>query len=80
MLARALVRRPKILVLDEVTAALDLGDRNAVFEMIEDHARAGGLVLFISHRMDEVMRLAHRVTVLRNGQLVDTLETVSFSA
>ncbi len=40
---RALVRRPKILVLDEVTAALDLGDRNAVFEMIEDHARAGGL-------------------------------------
>jgi ribose transport system ATP-binding protein len=80
VLARALVCRPKILVLDEVTAALDLGDRNAVFEMIEDHARAGGLVLFISHRMDEVMRLAHRVTVLRNGQLIDTLETASVSA
>ena len=75
VLARALVRAPKILVLDEATAALDLADREAVFQMIEGHARAGGLVLFISHRMDEVLRLAHRVTILRNGRLVETLDT-----
>ena len=75
VLARALVRAPKILVLDEATAALDLADREAVFQMIEGHARSGGLVLFISHRMDEVLRLAHQVTILRNGRVVETLDT-----
>jgi ribose transport system ATP-binding protein len=73
VLARALLRRPTVLILDEVTAALDLPDREAVFEMMERHVRDGGLILFISHRMDEVLRLAERVTILRNGRVVDTL-------
>lgn len=74
VLARALVREPRILILDEVTAALDFADREAVFTTMEAFARKGGLILFISHRMDEVMRLAHRVTILRNGKVVDTLD------
>ena len=49
-------------------------------DLIEGHARAGGLVLFISHRMDEVLRLAHRVTILRNGRLVETLDTDTTTA
>jgi ribose transport system ATP-binding protein len=73
VLARALARRPTVLILDEVTAALDLPDRETVFEIMEGHVRAGGLILFISHRMDEVLRLAERVTILRNGHVVDTL-------
>lgn len=73
VLARALARAPRVLVLDEVTAALDFGDREAVFQTLEAFARDGGLILFISHRMDEVMRLARRVSVLRSGRLVDTL-------
>jgi ribose transport system ATP-binding protein len=74
VLARALARKPRILILDEATAALDFGDREAVFATLEDFARAGGLILFISHRMDEVTRLADRVTILRNGRVVETLE------
>lgn len=74
VLARALARRPQVLILDEVTAALDLPDREAVFQIMERHVRDGGLILFISHRMDEVLRLAERVTILRNGRVVDTLE------
>ncbi|MDQ2802225.1 MAG: ATP-binding cassette domain-containing protein [Pseudomonadota bacterium] len=74
VLARALARKPRILILDEVTAALDFADREAVFQMMEGFARAGGLVLFISHRMDEVIRLADRVTVMRSGRVVDTLD------
>ena len=80
VLARALVRRPRMLILDEVTAALDFADRESVFQTMEAFSRAGGLILFISHRMDEVLRLAHRVTILRNGRVVDTLERASLSS
>lgn len=80
VLARAIMRRPRVLILDEVTAALDFADREAVFQTMEAFARAGGLILFISHRMDEVMRLAHRVTILRNGRVVDTLDRSSISS
>lgn len=74
VLARALVRKPRILILDEVTAALDFNDRETVFRLIEGLARDGCLVLFISHRMDEVMRLSHRITILRSGRVVETLD------
>jgi len=74
VLARALARSPRILILDEATAALDFADREAVFRRMERFAAAGGLILFISHRMDEVTRLADRVSVLRSGRLVATLE------
>jgi ABC-type sugar transport system ATPase subunit len=79
VLARVLVRRPRILVLDEVTAALDFADRESVFQTMERFVRHGGLILFISHRMDEVQRLADRVTVLRNGRVVNTLDRASVS-
>jgi ribose transport system ATP-binding protein len=46
---------------------------------MERFARGGGLILFISHRMDEVQRLADRVTVLRNGRVVETLDRASVS-
>ncbi len=74
VLARALVRKPRILILDEVTAALDFTDRETVFTLIERLALEGCLVLFISHRMDEVLRLSHRITILRSGKVVETLD------
>ncbi len=74
VLARALARQPRILVLDEATAALDFADREAVFRTLEGFAQEGRLILFISHRMEEVTRLADRISVLRSGLLVATLE------
>lgn len=74
VLARAFVRLPSILLLDEATAALDYADRDLVFNAIEDYAAAGNIVIFISHRLEEVRRLSHRVTVLRGGHVVETLE------
>ncbi|WP_292051861.1 ATP-binding cassette domain-containing protein [Martelella sp.] len=80
VLARAFVRLPSILLLDEATAALDYADRDMVFEIVEDYAAAGNIVIFISHRLEEVKRLSHKVTVLRSGRIVETLEEGDISS
>lgn len=69
-IVKALAQEPDLLVLDESTAALDRNQVEAVFALLR-RLNAGGLgVLFVSHRMDEVMRLATRVTVIRDGTTV----------
>ncbi|MGH7122604.1 MAG: ATP-binding cassette domain-containing protein [Acetobacteraceae bacterium] len=73
VLARALAKRPRILILDEVTAALDYADRESVFAFMRQYTAAGGLIIFITHRIDEVTELSDRITVLRSGRVVRTL-------
>ena len=72
-IGRALLRTPKVLVLDEATSALDVATRDRLFTAVRRLTAAGGAVLFISHRMDEVTEIADRVTVLRSGESVATL-------
>lgn len=73
VIARALVRDPTILILDEATAALDVEDRSNLFATIRGFVARGRIVIFISHRMDEVVDLSDRVTILRNGEAVATI-------
>jgi ribose transport system ATP-binding protein len=72
-LARVLARRPDLLILDEVTAALpsDLAER--VFHVMRRWREEGRSVLFISHRLAEVRAICDRATVLRDGHDVATL-------
>ena len=72
VLARAVVRNPRILILDEVTAALDFADRESVFDLMRQLAAGGSTLLFITHRMDEVMSLSNRISILRSGKVVCT--------
>jgi len=72
-IGRALLRQPKVLILDEATSALDVATRDRLFTAVRALTDAGGAVLFISHRMDEVTEIADRVTVLRSGESVATL-------
>jgi ribose transport system ATP-binding protein len=72
-LARALVHDPHLLVLDEITAALpaDLAER--VVEVMQDRRDRGRSVLFITHRLGEVLRVCTRATILRDGRDVAAL-------
>jgi ABC-type sugar transport system ATPase subunit/ribose/xylose/arabinose/galactoside ABC-type transport system permease subunit len=79
-IGRALLRDPKVLILDEATSALDVATRDRLFTVLRRLTGAGGAVLFISHRMDEVSEIADRVTVLRSGESVATLERADASA
>ncbi|HEY8471509.1 MAG TPA: sugar ABC transporter ATP-binding protein [Natronosporangium sp.] len=73
-LARALAHEPRLLVLDEITAALPGDQAELVFEAMTRHRDAGGAVLFITHRLREVLRMCDRATVLRDGRTVARLK------
>ena len=69
-LARALANEPSLLMLDEITAALPVDQAEHVFRVMDDWKRRGRSVLFITHRLGEVMRMCDRATVLRDGRQV----------
>jgi ribose transport system ATP-binding protein len=66
-ICRALVLRPDVLVLDEPTSALLPEQVNWLFDKVRAFSAAGGVSLFISHRMEEVQQLCDQVTVFRGG-------------
>lgn len=72
-IARGLVRRPKVLILDESTAALDIATRDRLFGVVRGLAGGGIGVVFITHRMDELLAIGDRLTVLRSGATVATV-------
>ena len=69
-LARALALQPSLLMLDEITAALPADQAEIVFSVMEEWRDRGNSVLFITHRLGEVMRMCDRATVLRDGRRV----------
>ena len=69
-IARALNRGARLLILDEPTATLSRGEIERVFAAVHDVAAHGCAVIFISHRLDEVLSLCSRVTVMRDGRVV----------
>lgn len=73
-IARAVSQEASVLIMDEPTANLNVEEMQALFKMIDELKEKGTTILYISHRMNEVFSLADRVSVLRDGQLVATLD------
>lgn len=68
-IAKALLRQPDVLVLDEATASLYSAQVEVVFEVVRELREAGTLVIFTSHRLGEILAVCDRATVLRNGEV-----------
>ncbi len=71
-IAKALSLDARILIMDEPTSALSTAECETLFKVVRQLAQAGVAIIYTSHRLDEVVALANRVTVLRDGQRVLT--------
>lgn len=71
-IAKALSREFRVIIIDEPTAALNAAEVERLFEIIANLRQRGIAVLYVSHRLNEVFRIADRVTVLRDGKRVGT--------
>lgn len=78
-IAKAIQGEPSILILDEPTASLTENEANRLFEVIERLKAKGLGIIYITHRMQEIRRIADRITVLRDGQRVATVEAGGIS-
>ena len=76
---RAMMSDCKLMILDEPTASLSDKEANLLFSIIKNLKAKGTAVLYVTHRLEEIMALTDRVTVLRNGELVSTCDTASTS-
>lgn len=72
-IAKALSFNSRVLIMDEPTSALNETEVEHLFAIIEDLKRQVVGIVYITHKMDEVKRIADRVTVMRDGQYIDTL-------
>jgi ribose transport system ATP-binding protein len=76
LLAKWLVRTPKVLILDEPTRGVDVGAKEAIYAIIRDLAGKGVAVIVVSSELEEVLRLSHRVVVVAGGRITATLDRV----
>lgn len=73
------IQEAKVVIMDEVTAALSEKEEQMLYKMIDAKKKDGAGIIFISHELDEVFKICDYVTVLRNGRVVATREVASLS-
>ena len=71
-IAKAVSANCKVLILDEPTSSLTANEVEALFRIIEDLKAEGVSIVYISHKMDEILRISDEVTIMRDGQFIGT--------
>ncbi len=79
-IARALSRDSRLLIMDEPTASLSARETSALMRLVRQLQDEGVSILYVSHRLEEVFELASKVTILRDGELVETCDTESIDS
>ena len=74
MIARALATDPKVLILDEPTTSLSDTDVKQLFSVVRSLKEKGKSIIFVTHKLAEILELTDRVTILRDGRNINTLE------
>ena len=72
MIARALIHEPKILILDEPTAGVDVELRKSMWEFIEEINRSGTTIILTTHYLEEVEALCKNMAILSGGKIIET--------
>ena len=80
LLARWLITEPRLLILDEPTRGIDIGAKTEIQRLVTRLSADGMAVLFISAELEEVLRLSHRVVVLRDRKVVAQRENLGLTA
>ena len=78
MIARALAQDPKVLILDEPTTSLSETDVADLFEVVHHLKSKGTGIIFVTHKLAEIMELTDRVTILRDGKYINTFEKADY--
>ena len=71
---KVLYRDPKVIILDEPTAVLSDKEVKLLFRMIDDLKQQNKTIIYISHRLEEIFQISHRVAVMRDGMMITTLK------
>ena len=71
-IARALCCNPKFIILDEPTSSLTAAEVEALFTIVNELRSKGVAIVYISHKMDEILRISDEVTIMRDGQYIGT--------
>jgi len=79
-IARALGMNARVIVMDEPTSSLSDDGVGRLFALIRELTAKGVSIIYVSHKMDEIFRIAHRISVLRDGKMIGTLTTVDTDA
>lgn len=72
-ICKAILRNARVLILDEPTASITVEEQRRLFDVIRELKGQGVTVIYISHRLDELFEICDRVSILRDGQYVDTI-------
>lgn len=74
-ICKALMADAKVIIMDEPTAALTETETRTLFRVINDLKKKGVSIIYISHRMEEIFEICDRITVMRDGEYIDTKKT-----
>lgn len=74
-IAKAVIQNAKVLIMDEPSAPLTVVEIESMFKLIDELNKRKVSIIYISHRLDEIFRISNRVTVMRDGKKISTLNT-----